>query len=315
MVPVDRTLRVWRMLQVTATTDDRRPSTLGPGEDDLVDAIVAEYEPIVARTRRAMAGIWQDRKVSKTTMIVLMQLELHGPVSMSRLAGLLDVGLPNMTGIVSRMEEHGLVERVRDEHDRRVVLVRATPRGMEMTEELEAIRRQHLRQLVTDPRPSDRQACLQAFRALREAAERLDRDDRPRPPTEPPGPSPPLKESLADGSPRARHGVGRREGPCAAAAAAAEDGDPVRDPARPVPGRAGPDHRGHGAAHDRGRPQGLQRALHLGHHDLPADEHDQRRLLRQAVRPLRPPADAAHRHHASSSSARRCPACRGAWSR
>ena len=165
------------MLQVNATTDDRRPSTLGPGEDDLVDAIVAEYEPIVARTRRAMAGIWQDRKVSKTTMIVLMQLQLHGPVSMSRLAGLLDVGLPNMTGIVSRMEELGFVERVRDEHDRRVVLVRTTPRGMEMTEELEAIRRQQLRQLVMSLGPSDRQACFQAFRALREAAERLDRGD------------------------------------------------------------------------------------------------------------------------------------------
>ena len=140
------------MLQVTATIDDRRPSTLGPGEDDLVDAIVAEYEPIVARTRRAMAGVWQDRKVSKTTLFVLMQLEMHGPISMSRLAGLLDVGLSNMTGIVTRMEELGLVERVRDDHDRRVVLVRATPRGMEMVEELEAIRRQHLRQLVADAR-------------------------------------------------------------------------------------------------------------------------------------------------------------------
>ena len=75
------------------------------------------------------------------------------------------------------------MERVRDEHDRRVVLVRATPRGSEMVEELEAIRRQQLRQLVVELGPSDRQACLQAFRALREAAERLDRvtppDTRP----------------------------------------------------------------------------------------------------------------------------------------
>jgi len=164
---------------VTATNDDPRPSAPGPGENDLIDAIVAEYEPIVARTRRALAGIWLDRKVSKTTLFVLMQLEMHGPISMSRLAGLLDAGLPNVTGIVTRMEELGFVERVRDERDRRVVLVTATARGGEMVQELEAIRRQHLRQLVVELDPSDRQACLQAFRALREAAERLDRGALP----------------------------------------------------------------------------------------------------------------------------------------
>lgn len=164
---------------MTAIIDDPQPPTPGPGEDDLVDAIVAEYEPIVARTRRALAGIWHDRKVSKTTLFVLMQLEMHGPISMSRLAGLLDAGLPNMTGIVTRMEELGFVERVRDDRDRRVVLVRATARGSEMVQELEAIRRRQLRQLVVELAPSDRQACLQAFRALREAAERLDRDAAP----------------------------------------------------------------------------------------------------------------------------------------
>ena len=142
----------------------------------------SDLEPIVARTRRVMAGIWHDRKVSKTGMFVLMQLDHHGPISMSRLAGLLDVGLPNMTGIVTRMEELGYVERVRDERDRRVVLVRATARGRELTEELEEFRRRHLRELVVDLGPSDRQACLQAFRALRLAAERLDRDDPAGPP-------------------------------------------------------------------------------------------------------------------------------------
>lgn len=160
------------MLRVTETIGEPTPS---PEEDPLVDAIVAEYEPIVARTRRLMAGIWLDRTVSKTTLVVLMNLDVHGPIPMSRLAGLLDVGLPNVTGIVTRLEELGYVERVRDERDRRVVLVKATARGREVAEELEDLRRRHLRELVSELDPTDRQACLQAFRALREAAERLDR--------------------------------------------------------------------------------------------------------------------------------------------
>jgi DNA-binding MarR family transcriptional regulator len=167
------------MLRVTETFDEPRPVPEGPDAEALVDAILAEYEPLVARTRRAMAGVWHDRSISKTGLFVLLQLGMHGPTSMSRLAGLLDVGLPNMTGIVDRLAEQGLVERVRDDRDRRVVLVSATPRGREMTEELESIRRQRMRELVVAVGPSDRQACLQAFRALRLAAERLDRGEAP----------------------------------------------------------------------------------------------------------------------------------------
>ena len=43
-----------------------------------------------------------------------------------------------------------------------------------------------------------------------------------------------------------------------------------------------------------------QRLLRLGHHDLPADQHDQRPVLGQAVRPLRPQADLHDRHRRSS---------------
>ena len=39
-----------------------------------------------------------------------------------------------------------------------------------------------------------------------------------------------------------------------------------------------------------------QRLLRLGHHHLPADQHDQRPVLGQAVRPLRPQADLHDRH-------------------
>ena len=70
---------------------------------------------------------------------------------------------------------------------------------------------------------------------------------------------------------------------------AGEDRNPAGDPARAVPVRAGPDGRRGRSAPDHHRPR-RQRALHLVDHDLPADQHDQRTDLRQAVRPLRPPA-------------------------
>ena len=62
--------------------------------------------------------------VSMTQVHVLSLLQHHGDVPMSRLADLLDVSVSNATGLIDRMEERGLVERVRVPDDRRVVIVR-----------------------------------------------------------------------------------------------------------------------------------------------------------------------------------------------
>jgi len=140
----------------------------------LIERILAEYEPVVARTRRVMAGVWQDRKIGKTTLAALLLLEQHGPVPMSGLAALLDASLPNATGIVARMVDLGLAERVRDSADRRVVRVRATERGCAAVAEMEALRRDHVRRLLATMDAADLDACLRAFRALRAASERID---------------------------------------------------------------------------------------------------------------------------------------------
>jgi len=47
----------------------------------------------------------------------------------SRLAEWLGIGAPNATGLLDRMEQRGLVERVRDAEDRRVVLAGMTDAG------------------------------------------------------------------------------------------------------------------------------------------------------------------------------------------
>ncbi|OGQ13295.1 MAG: hypothetical protein A2138_28000 [Deltaproteobacteria bacterium RBG_16_71_12] len=56
----------------------------------------------------------------------------EAPLSMSTLAQRIDVALPAATGIVDRLERDGFVERLRDEGDRRLVLVRLTEQGKQM---------------------------------------------------------------------------------------------------------------------------------------------------------------------------------------
>ena len=88
---------------------------------------------------------------------------------MSRLAELLDVSFSNATGIIDRMEERGLVERVRVPDDRRVVLVRIGPRGIQALDETEAIKHDRLdgdpRPISTRPRSTAWRAALDDIRA------------------------------------------------------------------------------------------------------------------------------------------------------
>ncbi len=60
--------------------------------------------------------------------IVALGLD-EAPLSMSALAQRIDTALPAATGIVDRLERDGFVERLRDDHDRRVVLVGLTEKG------------------------------------------------------------------------------------------------------------------------------------------------------------------------------------------
>jgi DNA-binding MarR family transcriptional regulator len=84
-----------------------------------------------------------------THLHILWVLEHHGELPMSRLAELLDVSLSNATGLIDRMEERGLVERVRVPDDRRVVIVRASSQGAQMRDEIEALKQDRMRSILS----------------------------------------------------------------------------------------------------------------------------------------------------------------------
>ncbi len=88
---------------------------------------------------------------------------------MSRLADLLDVSLSNATGLIDRMEERGLVERVRVPSDRRVVLVRASADGIKIRDEIEALKLDRMRSILARLGPDKLERILGAVGDLRTA--------------------------------------------------------------------------------------------------------------------------------------------------
>jgi DNA-binding MarR family transcriptional regulator len=134
-----------------------------------VDAILTEVAGWMADLRCASMGRLVQGNVSLTQMHVLWLLQHHGAMSMSRLAELLDVSLSNATGLIDRMEEHGLIERVRVPDDRRIVLVRPAAAGLQAVSETETTKRERMRAVLGRLPASEQPIVLAALRSLRRA--------------------------------------------------------------------------------------------------------------------------------------------------
>jgi DNA-binding MarR family transcriptional regulator len=134
-----------------------------------VDAILTELGGWVGELRCASMGRLVQGHVSLSHMHVLWLLQHHGAMAMGRLAEYLDVSLSNASGIIDRMEEKGLIERVRVPDDRRVVLVKPGAAGIRALAQSETTKRERLRAILGHLSTSERTVVLAAFRSLRRA--------------------------------------------------------------------------------------------------------------------------------------------------
>ena len=139
----------------------------------LVEQILDQLEPLIARQRKAIAEQGCFRTISSTQRHVLLLLDSEGPMTMSQIADQLDVSLPNVTGIVERMVDHGLVARIRSDDDRRIVSVAATDAGRQTVEEIDLVRRSQLAAVICRLTAEQQLRALRTFTDLRQAAEAL----------------------------------------------------------------------------------------------------------------------------------------------
>ena len=145
------------------------PAADAPSDDASVETILTEVSSWIGELRCASMGRLVQGHVSLSHMHVLWLLQHHGSMTMSRLADLLDVSLSNATGIIDRMEEKGLIERVRVPDDRRLVLVVPGAAGMRALEQSETTKRERLRAVLGHLTAAERPVVLTALRSLRRA--------------------------------------------------------------------------------------------------------------------------------------------------
>lgn len=154
-----------------------RSVTIAAAPTDLVTQILDQLEPLIARQRKAVVQAGCLRAISSTQLHVLFVLVSKGSMPMGRLADDIGGSLPNVTGIIERMVEHGLVERTRSDDDRRVVEVAVTVAGRRTVEEIDMIRRHQLAAVICRLSNEQQGRALRTFTELRKAAEALQTEE------------------------------------------------------------------------------------------------------------------------------------------
>jgi len=140
------------------------PTTPATDSRLVAEAVLADLGRAVGSLRCAGSQRLVRLGISMTHFHVLTLLRHHDAMPMGHLAEILDTSMSSATGIIDRMEERGLVERVRVSDDRRVVMVRPTQTGLDLVDEVELVKSDILASALArlTPQGLDRMAAAAA---------------------------------------------------------------------------------------------------------------------------------------------------------
>ncbi len=101
---------------------------------DLADAVAVanRLRPVLLRINRALRGEAHEQGVTSTQAGLLAAINRSPGIGLGELASWEQMGAPTLVNHIDNLEKAGLVERTRDEQDRRRVGLRLTTAGEEV---------------------------------------------------------------------------------------------------------------------------------------------------------------------------------------
>jgi DNA-binding MarR family transcriptional regulator len=132
------------------------------GDPALAAGVAAGLERLIGLFR----WLSPPSRLSLTSAATLGTLDRSGPRRLTALAAREGVTQPAMTQIVARLQDAGLVERVPDPADGRVVQVRITAEGQAMLAGRRAVRAERVAGLLARLSPDDQAALAAALPAM-----------------------------------------------------------------------------------------------------------------------------------------------------
>jgi DNA-binding MarR family transcriptional regulator len=115
--------------------------------------------------------VWMDLSLTVPQMKCLFFISNQGKTNFRKLAERLKVSPSNITGIIDRLVEQGLVSRTENPEDRRILNLQTTIKGEALIAELREKRSSYLSNILTDLSQKDLDNIAQGLAMLTRAAE------------------------------------------------------------------------------------------------------------------------------------------------
>ena len=142
------------------------------GQAEEIRDILRLQDELVRHRALWNAEPWLELDMSTPQLKALLLISEEEGIRMRELARRLGGSFSNATVLVDRLVERGLVERLADPEDRRVVLVRTADEGQQLIEQLVTSWRTLSTSLLEALTPEDLTKVHEALRVLLEAARR-----------------------------------------------------------------------------------------------------------------------------------------------
>lgn len=97
---------------------------------------------------------------------ILRFLAKKGKTMVSEIAAVMNVKPSAITVMIERMHRHAFVERLRDDHDRRVVFIEITEKGRDILQQMDLKRKQVLSRYLKQLGDEELDAFVQTFEKL-----------------------------------------------------------------------------------------------------------------------------------------------------
>ncbi|MGM9944765.1 MAG: MarR family winged helix-turn-helix transcriptional regulator [Lysinibacillus sp.] len=110
--------------------------------------------------------ILSNYTITPPQFVALQWLHESGDMTIGDLSNKMYLAFSTTTDLVDRMEKNELVQRVRDEQDRRVVRIHLLPEGERIIQEVIEKRQNYLRELLQDFEVDEAQELLKLLKKL-----------------------------------------------------------------------------------------------------------------------------------------------------
>jgi len=167
------------MIEKPVPSTARDKGKLKKGKASLIEEIIQLQRQVSRALRQGELDVWMELSLTIAQLKSLFFISNEGSTNFTRLAQALCVTPSNVTGIVDRLVEQGLVSRRENPENRRMLVLQPTERGEALIASLRERKIGQLSELLSCLNEEQLSTLAQGLRFLAEATEvRQDESNR-----------------------------------------------------------------------------------------------------------------------------------------